>query len=106
MMEINPLQQYMRMETLNGKPSYVATSGASQSFASLLNQVVYQQPIAVQANAQSNKSLFRERKMIVENGDAMEPEDEDNESIYKTVRKIETKIIKLARLERQMMAGF
>jgi hypothetical protein len=105
MIEINPMQQYMRMEKIQGKTSYLATSAASDNFANVLNNVVSREMVnGIKAKEEAARSTFLEKKIEIEQG--VEEENEEDESIYKTVRKIETKIIKLARLERQMMAGF
>lgn len=106
-MDINPLQNYIRIESIQGTSSYQATTAASTHFSQMLSSVVSRQMVnVVQAQDKILKSVFQEKKSIIETGEGMQEEDEENESIYKTVRKIETKLIKLARLERQMMAGF
>jgi hypothetical protein len=106
-MDLNSIQQFVRINNIQGKLSYEAKTTASVSFAATLNTVVSREMInAVQANENPNNVQFRKKKDIVEDGDNMVPEDEENESIYKTVKKIEKRLIALSRLERQMMAGF
>ena len=106
-MDINPLQPFIRMEKQSSGSTYVAQTNASESFSSLLSNVVSREMVpTVQAGEASVRSSFREKKFMIEHGEEMKEEDEEQESVYKLVRKIETKLIKLARLERQMMTGF
>jgi len=107
MIEINPVAQFMKMEKIEGKSSYKATTTASNAFANTLNAVISRDMAnTVAASQHLAETENRKRKEIIEDGSKMVEEDEDNESIYKTVRKIETRLVKLARLERKMMAGF
>ena len=107
-MSYNPLNNFIRMEQVQGKSSYKATAPASDQFSNLLNQVVSRNQVhVIQGNQGTQETAFRKQKEVVETGSKMRPEDdEENESVYKTVQKIEKRLIALARLERQMMAGF
>ncbi len=106
-MNINPLAQFIQTEKSQNQTTYKATTTASDAFANTLNSVISRdQAATIQASQQTADAEYRKKKDLIETGDKMTEETEDSESIYKTVRKIETRLIKLARLERKMLAGF
>jgi len=76
---------------------------ASADFSGLLDTVVSRNMThAILATGRMASSHYRDQKNIIENGEGIKSDDEENESIYQTVKKVEKKIIKLARLERQI----
>ena len=89
------------------KDAYKSNVQVSEAFSKTLNSVVGQElAIAVKANEEINKSNYRKNKDLIEKGQALEKPETEDESIYKTVKQIENRLIKLARLERKMLAGF
>ena len=107
-MEFNALNQFVKMEKIHGKTSYAATSAASDQFSAMLQSVVSRNQVhMIQPNQGAMSQSFQKQKEEIEDGKNMKAEDEEGEeSVYKTVKKIEKRLVALARLERQMMAGF
>lgn len=99
-MEFNAFNQFVKMEKIQGKTSYKATTVASEQFANVLNNVVSRNQInTIQPNQGAMAQAFSQQKIEIEDGSNMQDE-EEQENVYQTVKKIETKLIALARLER------
>lgn len=106
-MDFSSLNNYVQLQQMQGKQSYTSVRTPSQQFAGMLGDVISRnQVIAISANDAANQQAFRKQKDVIEDGKNTRPEEDENETALQTVRKIEKRLIALARLERQMMAGF
>lgn len=97
--------QQQALNLSNTRPPSQQPNNFSPQFAQLMINVVgMQNPGAVAQSQKSQTNGFQKEKLEI--GKVQKNESEEDESVYATVRKMEQKLVKLARLERQMMAGF
>ncbi len=106
-MDVTP---FVRIDTLAGKSSFVATSAPSDQFSRALQAVVYRdQTQKVQGNEKASAQgfqRFKEKSELDEIDEVNEEEEDQAATVYKTVKKIEKRLVALARLERQSRLGF
>ena len=99
----NILQHQTAAKTISDQ-----TAPLSSAFVNTLNNVISKDlSKVVIANEHSENAAFLKKKGEIEFKPVnSEEDDEKEESIYKTVKEIEKRLVALARLERKVTAGF
>ncbi len=99
------VSQQQALNSTQNRPQTQSPGSFSPQFTQvLINVVALQNPGAVAQSNKAHSQAFQKDK--VKTDEITQKTDEENESVYVTVHKMEQKLIKLARLERQMLAGF
>ncbi len=104
-MDLGGLNPQIQQHSFN-RSGVNPSKDVSAQFANTLAQVVFRhEPPPIQASETLKKQEFRKRKDLIETGSNMQ-EDDEEESVYATVQKIEKRLIAMAHLERLSQLGF